>query len=159
MKVTEPGPVVASVEPMDIRVTFPGGKRVDAALGGYHLTTDQSAEHGGEGSAPEPFELFLASLATCAGAYVSGFCQARGIPTSEIVLVQHHQFDQVTHRLERVDIEIVLPPTFPEKYLAAIERAAGSCKVKKTLIAPPEIAVVARIAAVPAGPTDTASPR
>lgn len=131
---------------MDIRVTFPGGKRVDADLGAHVIRTDQSVEHGGEGSAPEPFEVFLASLATCAGIYVLGFCQARDISANDIELLQRADFDEA-HRLVRVALEIVLPPFFPEKYRTAVERAAAGCKVKKTLAAPPEIVVASRIAA------------
>lgn len=130
---------------MTVRVSFPGGKRVDADLGTRVVETDQSVEHGGGGAAPEPFELFLASLATCAGAYVLGFCQARGIPTDGIELLQNYDFDASTHRLERVSLEIVLPPTFPEKYRTAVERAAAGCKVKKVLASPPEITVTTRI--------------
>lgn len=53
-----------------LHVSFPGGKRVDAVIGSQTIRTDQSVAHGGEGSAAEPFDLFLASLATCAGLYV-----------------------------------------------------------------------------------------
>lgn len=130
---------------MNIRVTFPGGKRVEADLGGRVIMTDQSAEHGGGGTAPEPFELFLASLATCAGVYVLGFCQARGIKTDGIELIQQHHIDEATHRLERVELEILLPPDFPEKYRVAVERAAASCRVKKALSSPPELLITARI--------------
>jgi putative redox protein len=73
---------------MSIHVTFPGGKRVDADFGTQVVKTDQSREHGGEGTAPEPFDLFLASLATCAGLYVLGFCNARGLSTDGIELTQ-----------------------------------------------------------------------
>jgi ribosomal protein S12 methylthiotransferase accessory factor len=129
---------------MEIRITFPGQKRVDAELGSHVIRTDQSVAHGGAGSAPEPFDLFLASLATCAGIYVLGFCEARGIPANDIELVQRHHFDDA-HRLTRVDLDIVLPPTFPEKYRAAVERAAAGCKVKKALTSPPDIAVAAKV--------------
>jgi ribosomal protein S12 methylthiotransferase accessory factor len=130
---------------MDIRISFPGGKRVIADLGTHVVETDQSVAHGGESSAPEPFDLFLASLATCAGIYVLGFCQARGIPTDGIELVQHHDFEQPTRRLARVALEVILPLEFPEKYRAAVERAAAGCKVKKTLASPPEITVTTTV--------------
>ena len=129
---------------MDIRITFPGGKRVDAALGAHLVHTDQSVEHGGAGSAPEPFDLFLASLATCAGIYVLGFCQARQISADGISLVQRHRFNEVDHSLEQVELDVLLPDDFPEKYRVAVIRAALSCKVKKVLAAPPEIVVVAK---------------
>jgi ribosomal protein S12 methylthiotransferase accessory factor len=75
---------------------------------------------------------------------VLGFCQARGIPTEGIQLVQRHRFDPTSHRLERVELELELPEGFPEKYRAAVVRAAEGCKVRKTLAAPPELVVVAR---------------
>jgi len=130
---------------MDIEVTFPGGKRVDASFGGHVVKTDQAVAHGGAGVAPEPFELFLASLATCAGIYVLGFCQAREIRTEGVKLIQHHHFDEASHRLERVELEIVLPESFPEKYRGAVARAAEGCKVKKTLSAPPEVSVAVKV--------------
>ncbi|MEP7048960.1 MAG: OsmC family protein [Pseudomonadota bacterium] len=131
---------------MDIEVSFVGGKRVEARFGPHVVVSDQSVEHGGASSAPEPFELFLASLATCAGLYVLGFCQARHIPTTGLGLVQHNEFNATSHRLERVALEILLPEGFPEQYRAAIVRAAEGCKVKKTLAAAPEILVSARVA-------------
>jgi ribosomal protein S12 methylthiotransferase accessory factor len=126
---------------MDIQVSFPGGKRVDAHLGEFEISTDQPEELGGAGAAPPPYDLFLASLATCAGIYVLGFCQARGIDTEGLRLTQRHDYDPDTKLVRRVRIELCLPPDFPEKYRAAIVRAAENCKVKKTLAAPPAFEV------------------
>lgn len=126
---------------MDIHVTFPGGRCVNAHFGHHVLPTDQTPEHGGQGAFPEPFDVFLASLATCAGAYVLGFCLARGISTDGIEIVQRHRFADDTHRLEHVELELSLPPSFPEKYRSAVLRAAEGCKVRKTLATPPEVRV------------------
>ena len=136
-------PRITQESPLDIRVSFPGGKMVDAALGSRVIRTDQPPAQGGGGMAPGPFDLFLASLATCAGFYVLSFCQTRGIPTDGVELVQHHQFDEITHRLSRVEIDIKLPPAFPEKFRSAVLQAAAGCKVKKLLMAPPEVVVTA----------------
>ena len=130
---------------MEMTITFPGGKRVDAQVGPHTIRTDQSREGGGEGSAPEPFVTFLASLGTCAGIYVLGFCQARNLPTEGIRLVQKHEFNPVTHRLEKIRIEVQVPPSFPEKYRPAVQRAADLCAVKKTILAPPEFEVVTTV--------------
>lgn len=126
-----------------IDVTFPGGKRVDAAVGAHVIHTDQSVAHGGAATAPEPFELMLASLATCAGLYVLVFCQTRGIPTDELKLVQ----EQVSEdgQLQRVVLHVQLPQGFPPKYVEAVKAAAKSCRVKKTLEHPPELDVVTSI--------------
>lgn len=126
---------------MDIRIGFSGGKRVDAQLGKWAIRTDQSALHGGEGSAPEPFQLFLASLASCAGVYVLGFCQARGIQTDGIELVQHHDFDPESGRLTGVRMAITVPPDFPAKYVVALERVAAKCTVKRVIESPPSFEI------------------
>lgn len=121
-------------------ITFPGGKRVDASVDGFTLHTDLPVAAGGQGSAPDPFTLFLASLGACAGIFVVGFCQARGIPTESLRLRQTNEKDDAG-RLVRVDIEVEVPPDFPPQYRDAVARAAAACKVKKTLAAPPEITV------------------
>ena len=76
-------------------VSFPGGKRVDAHYGGFTIRTDQSPKGGGEGSAPQPFDLFLASIATCAGIYVKGYCDARGLSTEGLGLTMHIEHDHI----------------------------------------------------------------
>ena len=134
---------------MDILVTFPGGKRVDARLGDVIIRTDQPPELGGEASAPAPFDLFLASLATCAGIYALAFCQARKLPTAGLALTQRHELDPETKLPRLVRLELQLPDGFPEMYRAAIVRAVEGCKVKKTVAAPPRFEVVALPPAAP----------
>ncbi len=126
---------------MDMEITFPGGKRVDASIAGQTVRTDQSPQSGGTGSAPEPFLLFLASMGTCAGIYVLGFCQSRGLPTEGLKLTQHMEWDQATHKLTAVNLNIHLPAGFPEKYKEAVIRAADQCAVKRTIENPPEFVV------------------
>jgi putative redox protein len=135
---------------MEIVVTLPGGKRVDAQVGQFVLRTDQPKDHGGEGSAPEPFSLFLASIGTCAGIYVVGFCQARNIPTDGIRILERTESDPKTGRLLKVDLEVQVPADFPPQYRDAVARAASACKVKKTLLDPPELTVVTRASDEPA---------
>ena len=128
---------------IDIEVTFPGGKRVDANLAGRVICTDQPASLGGADGAPAPFDLFLASIATCAGIYVLGFCQARNLSTEGLALRQRVEIDPETKLPQRVHIDIDLPHGFPEHYRAALTRAAEGCKVKKTIAAAPIFEVVA----------------
>jgi putative redox protein len=118
-------------------VTFPGGKRVDAEYGGYTIRTDQPPQGGGEGSAPPPFDLFLASMATCAGIYVKGYCDSRGIATEGLGLEMQIEREPEKHRVVRLVIEIKLPEGFPEKHREAVIRAADLCAVKKHIINPP----------------------
>jgi putative redox protein len=126
---------------MDMVVTFPGGARVDAQFGNHTIKTDQPARGGGEDSAPAPFSLFLASIATCAGIYVLGFCQQRGLATDGIKLVQRVGVDPRTGMVGQIGIDIQVPPGFPEKYHEALIRAASQCAVKKHLENPPSFDV------------------
>jgi len=124
-------------------VTFGGGKKVDADFNGFTIHTDQAEYAGGEGSAPEPFSLFLASIGTCAGIFVLSFCQSRGIPTEGIRLVQSHFAKESGRGIGKIEIAIELPPDFPEKYKDAVISAANLCAVKKHIMEPPEFIVKA----------------
>ncbi len=122
---------------MDMVIDFPGGARVDAHFGPYTVMTDQPPQGGGEGSAPTPFALFQASLGTCAGIYVLGFCRQRGLPTEGIRLTQRTIPEPGTGMVGRIELDIEVPPGFPEKYHEALIRAASQCAVKKHLEQPP----------------------
>lgn len=128
---------------MDIRISFPGGKRVDAELEGkgFVVRTDQSKEGGGDASAPEPYQLFLASIATCAGVTILSFCRARDLPTEGIELVQRQEYDESGKRLAKVKLSIKVPAAFPTKYRHALVRAADLCSVKRAIVDPPEFEI------------------
>ena len=132
---------------MEMMIDFPGGKRVDAHFGPYHVQTDQPPQAGGEGTAPSPFLTFLSSIGTCAGIYVLGFCQQRGIPTDGIKIVQRMHVDPATGMTTKVYLDIQLPANFPEKYRDAVIRSADQCAVKKHLAHPPAFEITANIGA------------
>ena len=125
---------------MEMIIDFPGGARVDAHFAGQTVQTDQPAPTG-EGSAPTPFAVFLASIGTCAGIYVLGFCQSRGIPTDGVRVVQRVERNFSTGMVSKITLEIQVPPSFPEKYYSALVRSASQCAVKKHLENPPEFDV------------------
>ena len=126
---------------MEMTIDFPGGARVAARFGEFTVQTDMPPQAGGDGSAPTPFQTFLASLGTCAGIYVLGFCRQRGLPVEGIRLIQHARINPATQLVENILLDIQLPPDFPERYKAAVIRAAEQCKVKKHFEKPPEIDV------------------
>jgi ribosomal protein S12 methylthiotransferase accessory factor len=130
---------------MEMLVDFPGGARVDAHFGPYTVKTDQPVMGGGSGSAPTPFALFLASMATCAGIYVLGFCQQRGLPTDGIRIIQRDLRNPATGMVGKVEMEIQVPPTFPEKYYSSLVRSAELCAVKKHLENPPDFDIVTKV--------------
>jgi putative redox protein len=130
---------------MELVIDFPGGARVDAHFGPYTVQTDQPPYAGGEGSAPTPFATFLASIGACAGIYVLGFCQRRGIPTDGLRLIQRVEAVPATGMVRTIQLDIELPAGFPERYREAVIRAAEQCMVKKHFEHPPafEIRTVA----------------
>ncbi len=124
---------------MEMEIVFPGGQRVDARFGPMVVETNQ------DGTAPAPFALFLASIGTCAGIYVLGFCQQRGLPTEGMRIMQRMHTNPFTRMVERVELDIQLPPNFPEKYREAVIRAAELCAVKKHMETPPQFAVTTSV--------------
>ena len=122
---------------MEMIIDFPGGARVDAHFGPYTVPTDQPPMGGGEGSAPTPFAVFLSSMGTCAGIYVLGFCRQRGLSTDGIRIVQRMYSNPFTRMVDKVELEIQVPPDFPEKYYDALVRSADQCAVKKHFEQPP----------------------
>ncbi|KZK75152.1 MAG: osmotically inducible protein C [Pelodictyon luteolum] len=131
----------------DMIISFGGGKKVNAEFKGFTIHTDQSPNGGGEGSAPEPFALFLASIGTCAGIYVYSFCQQRQIPTDNIRIVQSHFPKESGRGIGKIVIDIQLPADFPEKYRDAVINAANLCAVKKHIQDPPVFELSTSIAA------------
>lgn len=122
---------------MEMIIDFPGGARVDAHFGTFTVQTDQPPV----ASAPTPFATFLASIGTCAGIYVLGFCQQRGLSTEGIRIVQRMHADPFSGMIGKIDLEIQVPPDFPEKYAPALVRAADLCAVKRHFEQPPKFEV------------------
>lgn len=122
---------------MSMTVSFPGGVRVDAAWRGNVVPTDQPEPLGGN-TAMSPFDLFLASIATCMGFYALRFCQERALATEGLALTLNPVRDPATKRLTTIQIQMKAPTGFPEKYEKALHRAVDQCAVKKALSDPPE---------------------
>jgi len=120
-----------------MEITFDGGKVITAHINGHVIRTDQPEDGGGGNTAPSPFDLFMASIGTCAGIYVKSFCDNRNIPADGIKIVQSAEYDKATGLPTNIDLEIVLPESFPDKYIASIINVAELCKVKKTIISQP----------------------
>ena len=129
---------------MDMIIDFPGGARVDAHFRGHDILTDQPVKGGGEDSAPMPFDLFLASIGTCVGFYVLKFCQQRDLTLEGIRIIQSHHANRETGLMDKIDIEIEVPPSFPKQYHSALIRSAELCKVKKSLENPPQFEITTK---------------
>ena len=129
----------------DMMITFPGGKKVDVEYKGFVIKTDQPVYQGGDGTAPAPFDLFMASIATCAGYYVLAFCQRRDLSHEGLSVVMKKERNPETKRIDKIIIHIHLPADFPEKYKTAVIKSVNSCSVKIHMQRPPEFDVQAFI--------------
>jgi len=120
-----------------MEITFDGGKVITAHLNGHTIRTDQPIQGGGTNTAPAPYELFLASIGTCAGIYVKSFCDQRGISTDNMRIVQSMEFDRAKGVPSVIKLDIQVPADFPEKYKDAMIKVAELCAVKKTINSAP----------------------
>lgn len=136
---------------MHMEISFPGGLEVAARFQGFTVPTDQPAKAGGTGSAPSPFDLFLASIGTCAGLFALRFCQLRGLDTTGLAVSMSGEHAEDRGLLSIIRLEIHVPAGFPDKYRDAIVRAVDQCTVKRHLVRPPafEVRVVDSIAEGP----------
>ncbi len=125
-----------------MEITFDGGKVVTAHSHGHIIRTDQPLDNGGGNSAPAPYDLFLASIGTCAGIYVKSFCDNRGIPTENIKIIQSHEWNEQTGLPVNIRLDIKLPADFPEKYKDSLIHVAELCKVKKSIANPPKFEII-----------------
>jgi putative redox protein len=125
-----------------MEITFDGGKVVTAHTHGHSIRTDQPVDNGGDDTAPAPFDLYLASIGTCAGIYVKSFCDNRRIPTDKIKIIQKTEFNEESGLPVTLTIDIQLPADFPEKYKASVISVAELCKVKKSIANPPEFKII-----------------
>lgn len=126
---------------MEMLIDFPGGSRVDAHFGPYTIPTDQPPA----ASAPTPFAVFLSSIGTCAGIYVLGFCRQRNLPTEGIRIIQRIHSNPMNGMVEKIDLEIQVPPDFPEKYRPSLINSAELCAVKKHLEKPPKFDITTKV--------------
>jgi ribosomal protein S12 methylthiotransferase accessory factor len=127
---------------MEMVIDFPGGSRVDAHFGNFTVATDQPPA----ASAPTPFAMFLSSIGTCAGVYVLGFCRQRNLPADGIRIVERVHSNPYNGMVEKIDLEIQVPPNFPEKYRDSLIRSAELCAVKKHLEKPPKFDITTQVA-------------
>jgi ribosomal protein S12 methylthiotransferase accessory factor len=130
-------------DPCSMEIRFAGGMEVEAVDGGFTIRTDQPVLQGGRGAAPTPFDLFLASIGTCAGLYALRFCEQRNLDSEGLALELTAVQDADEKRVAEIRIEITLPPSFPDKYREAILRAVDQCKVKRHILEPPRFQVTA----------------
>lgn len=132
------------MNPKELKVVFGDGYKIDVDTKGFLVKTDQPVRDGGEGSAPSPFDYFLASLAACAGYYALAFCRERKIPVDGLGVTMTTERGEVSKMIDKITIAVDLPAGFPEKYKFAIVKAVDHCTVKAHILRAPQFEVVTR---------------
>ena len=128
--------------PKELNVVFGENYKIDVEYKGFTVKTDQPVRDGGDNSAPSPFDLFLASLAACAGYYALAFCRERQIPTQGLAVTMTTERGAVSKMIDKITIDVVPPPGFPEKYRHALVKAVDHCTVKAHILRAPQFEIV-----------------
>ena len=126
---------------MEINVTFLENLRLEAKFDDFTITSDQPIRYKGDGSAPGPFDYFLASSVLCAAYFVRVYCLSRKIPTEDIRLSQNNVIDPENRYKQDFQIQVQLPDDISEKDRAGILRSIDRCTVKKVVQQTPEFTI------------------
>lgn len=128
---------------MEINVRFLENRRLEAQFDDFKVVTDQPIRYKGDGSAPSPFDYFLASSALCAAYFVKVYCLARDIPTADIKLSQNNIIDPENRYRQTFQIKAQLPASLSAKHRAGILQAIERCTVKKVVQEGPQFEIAA----------------
>ncbi|NQZ27078.1 MAG: OsmC domain/YcaO domain-containing protein [Colwellia sp.] len=128
---------------MEIKVNFLDNLRLEAKFDDFSVIADQPIRYKGDGSAPGPFDYFLASSAMCAAYFVKVYCNSRDIPTDNIRLSQNNIVDPEDRYNQIFQIQVELPDSISEKDKKGILRSIDRCTVKKVVQKGPEFKVEA----------------
>jgi len=126
---------------LELKVTLEGGKRVAAHIGDHLVMTDQPSRHGGGDSAPAPYDLFMASIGTCAGFFIQSYCESKGLDSSGIEITLRAEKDPEGKQITGFVTTIHLPPEIPQKLHPVLKKVAQQCSVKKTIMVNPDFVV------------------
>src|SRR5437763_5864751 len=126
---------------MEIKVNFLDKLRLEAKFDDFTVVADQPIRYKGDGSAPGPFDYFLASSALCAAYFVKLYCNTRNIPTENIRLSQNNIVDPENRYQQIFKIQVELPADISEKDRQGILRSIDRCTVKKVVQTGPEFVI------------------
>ncbi len=126
---------------MEIKVNFLDKLRLEAKFDDFTVIADQPIRYKGDGSAPGPFDYFLASSALCAAYFVKLYCDTRNIPTEHIRLSQNNIVDPENRYQQIFKIQVELPPDISDKDRLGILRSIDRCTVKKVVQTGPEFVI------------------
>lgn len=115
---------------MNIDIRFSETGKIIPSFNGKEITMDES-----------PYMIYLATTGMCSAVYVRAFLTQRGMSLESVSLTQVITYNRVTNMVERMNVKVDLPETFPTKYNKAIKAVVDQCPVKKHMVSPPEVLV------------------
>lgn len=124
-----------------IKVGFPGGAQVNAQIG-PHLIVSENPDATDTVEHPSPFELFLASIATCAGSYARSYCTTRNIDTDGLSLQLAFTRTPQEPQIQKMQLRLQVPAGFPDNYRQGLVKAMDLCAVKKHIVNAPEFEII-----------------
>ena len=127
---------------MEIRVKFLNNLRLEAKFDDFTITTDQPIRYKGDGTAPSPFDYFLASSALCAAYFAKVYCLSRNIPTDDIQVSQNNILDPENRYNQTFQIHVELPSSISERDRTGILRSIDRCTVKKVIQQSPTFNII-----------------
>ncbi len=119
---------------MDIIVTFDKQGKIVPTINGNEITMNES-----------PYLIFLATAGMCSAVYVRAFLHQRDFSLEGVSLIQKMTYNQGTNMVEKMEILVNLPESFPTKYISAIKNVVGQCPVKKHFETPPAMEVITNL--------------
>jgi ribosomal protein S12 methylthiotransferase accessory factor len=125
-----------------VEIKFNEKRKITAVIEGFEVKTDQPVSDGGDGTAPSPFDLFLAALSACSASYASNFFKSRKLSMEGFKMEMNFEWSDEKHRLESVDFILTLPHDFPDKYIEALKNTIELCTIRKTIADPPEFKTI-----------------
>ena len=125
-----------------VTVSFPGGERVDAHFHTFTVHTDQRRAHGGEESAPSPFDYYFVAIATCAGSSALGYCQKHNLDTDALQIDLHASKHPTEPRFDTIIISVTPPPLLTEAQREGLRASVENCTVKRHILQPPSFETV-----------------
>ncbi|WP_105180421.1 MULTISPECIES: OsmC domain/YcaO domain-containing protein [Pseudoalteromonas] len=126
---------------MEIKVNFLDNLRLEAKFDDFSVIADQPIRYKGDGTAPSPFDYFLASSALCAAYFIKVYCNSRDIPTDGIRVAQNNIVDPEDRYNQIFQIQVELPESLSEKDRTGILRSVERCTVKRVIQTGPEFKI------------------
>ena len=103
------------------------------SIGPHILHSDVSVELGGEGSAPEPHDLFDAALGACKALTLALYAKQRGLPLEGLDVKLNRDDSQERQGIYHLNVELTLHGALDDAQRQQLLRVADKCPIHKLM--------------------------